>query len=81
MDKKQREIVENQKRNIEIQKKKYEAELKGRIAASVYSNVNQAVDMCRDKCRDEECFKNCVYKNDSSFKIGLSVQYANIVRY
>jgi hypothetical protein len=73
MDKKQREIVENQKRNIEIAKMKYESELKGRVSSSVYSNINQAVDKCREKCKDEDCLRNCIYKNDSSFKIGLTV--------
>jgi hypothetical protein len=73
MDKKQREIIENQKRNIEIMKTKYESELKARITSNIYSNTNYAVDTCREKCKDENCFKNCVYKNDSSFKIALSV--------
>jgi hypothetical protein len=81
MDKKQREIIENQRRNIEIMKMKYEAELKGRISSSIYSNINHAVDYCREKCKDDICFNNCVYKNDSSLKIALNVIFANIVHY
>jgi hypothetical protein len=73
MDKNQREIVEKQRRNIEIMKKKYENELKGRIASSIHSNINIAVDLCREKCKDETCYRNCIYKNDSSLKLGLNV--------
>jgi hypothetical protein len=75
MDKNQREIVSTQRRNIEIMKMKYEGELKARIDSSIYSNINKAVDLCREKCIDDNCYQNCIYKNDSSIKVGLSVCY------
>jgi hypothetical protein len=78
LSKQQRDMINQQKKDLEVATKRIAAEMEGKNLAKMFANLNFALDLCERRCKDMTCLRNCVYKQNDSFVVALNVLFFNV---